>query len=151
MPHERSDASASDYRGRSPTERRVIEGCLGDRSLRVVGRCSSALDLVRRVEQEQADVLLVDDDLHLLDADRLDDLTRRRRLRVVLLAHDPDAERWRRLQALVLPWTADLPQIRSGIDRALVRDFGQTVSASIAESHPPIQAANDAGPNPETG
>ena len=71
-------------------ERRILEACRGDRGLRVVGRCNSALELVRRVELEHADVLLVDDDLHLLDADRLDDLTRRRRLRVVLLAHDPD-------------------------------------------------------------
>ena len=47
--------------------------------MRVVGRCNSALELVPRLEQEHADVVLVDDDLHLLDADRLQDLTRRRR------------------------------------------------------------------------
>ena len=114
-------------------ERRILEACLGNRTLRVVGRCNSAIELVHRAAQERADVVLVDDDLHLLDADHLDDLTGRKRLRVVLLAHDPESERWRGLQALVLPWTADPPQIHSAIERALKRDFGRVVQGSQSE------------------
>jgi MinD-like ATPase involved in chromosome partitioning or flagellar assembly len=114
-------------------ERRVLEACLGDRGLRVVGRCNSALELVRRVGIDQPDMVVIDDDLHLLDADRLRDLTRRR-LRVVLLAHDADAERWQGVQALVLSSDANENMIRSGIGQALKREFGRRSATPVADS-----------------
>src|SRR5438093_13081427 len=79
-------------------ERRLVQAFLNDKTLRVVGRCNSATELLSRVAQEDAEVILLDDDLHLLDSDRLQDLTRRRRLAVALLAHDRESDRWRHLQ-----------------------------------------------------
>jgi MinD-like ATPase involved in chromosome partitioning or flagellar assembly len=102
-----------------------VEAFRNDKTLRVVGRCNSATELLSRVGAEDAEVILLDDDLHLLDSDRLQDLTRRRRLAVVLLVHDLESDRWRNLQAVVLPSTADLKEIRAGLDRALRHDLSQ--------------------------
>jgi MinD-like ATPase involved in chromosome partitioning or flagellar assembly len=106
-------------------ERRLMQALGNDRTLQVVGRCNSATELLSRVGQEDAEVVVLDDDLHLLDSDRLQDLTRRRRLAVVLLVHDRESDRWRNLQAVVLPSTADLAEIRVGVDRALGHDLSQ--------------------------
>lgn len=121
----------------------MLEALQGDRGVQVIGRCNSAQDLVPRVEQDQADVLVLDDDLHLLDAERLQDLTRRRRVPVVLLVHDPDAARWRSLRAVVLPWTAAAADVLTGVDRAVRRDFARNQSGGDARREP-LASAGDA-------
>ena len=72
-------------------ERRLMQALGNDRTLQVVGRYNSATELLSRVGQEDAEVIVLDDDLHLLDSDRLQNLTRRRRLAVVLLVHDRES------------------------------------------------------------
>jgi len=128
-------------------ERRILDACAQDRTLRVVGRCTSALELVPRLEQDGADVVLLDDDLHLLSADQLQDLVRRRRVPTVLLVHDPEAERWRTLRAVILPWTAEFSGIRSGLDRAVRRDFARPRAGT--ERGAPRQPAGAATRPPE--
>jgi chemotaxis response regulator CheB len=108
-------------------ERRLLEALASDPTLQVVARCNSTPERVPRLEQADADVLLLDDDLHLLDADRLQDLTRRR-VPIVLLAHDPDGSRWIGLRAVVLPWTVSATDLLAGLERALRRDFAHTSS-----------------------
>jgi Flp pilus assembly CpaE family ATPase len=122
-------------------ERRLVQAFGSDKTLRVVGRCNSATELLSRIGQEDAEVILLDDDLHLLDSDRLQDLTRRRRLAVVLLVHDRESDRWRNLQAVVLPTTADLTEIRAGVDRALRHDLSQTQTHARSSGGAPARTS----------
>jgi MinD-like ATPase involved in chromosome partitioning or flagellar assembly len=118
-------------------ERRLLHILQDDRGIQVVGRCNSAPDVGLRLERDHPDVLLLDDDLHLLDKDSLNDLVRRRRVSVVVLVHDLEDARWRRLKAVLLPWSATDAEIQAGLDRAVRRDFRLAgVEPDSVESQP---------------
>ena len=104
-------------------ERRLLQALQGERGVQVVGRCNSAPEVGPRLDRDHPDVLLLDDDLHLLDRDSISDLVRRRRVSIVLLVHDLEDARWRRIKAVLLPWNATDAEILAGLDRAVRRDF----------------------------
>ena len=123
-------------------ERRLLEYLTAAPTLQLVARCNSALEVVARLEQDDVDVLVLDDDLHLLDVERLKDLTRRRRVPIVLLVHDPDGARWHDLQAVVLLATATSADILEGIDRASRRNFGRSGVAGDRQAVAPLPTRN---------
>lgn len=103
-------------------ERRLVAACLADRRLRVAARCTSAPELLAAFAAGDADVALVDEDLHLLATDQLGEL-HRRRYPTVVLADDLEDDRWRGLDDLVvLARTADASEILEAAERAARRE-----------------------------
>jgi Mrp family chromosome partitioning ATPase len=98
---------------------------LGDAGDIVVAeRCLSADQLIACVQRGSIDAVLVASDLHRLNESRLDELTRSR-LPLLLLAPDPDAERWQSFPGALLPLNAEPDSVR------------QALLAVIRGEHPP--------------
>ena len=55
--------------------------------------------------------------------------------------HDRESDRWRNLQAVVLPSTADLTEIRAGVDRALRHDLSQTQTHARSSGGAPARTS----------
>jgi hypothetical protein len=99
-------------------EVRLLTALQADARQRLVARVTSAADLVRLVEEGQADVAVLDEDLHALSQESLDVLADRR-LPFVFLARDPDAAGWRVQGGLVLPAGSEPGAIVEALSRAL--------------------------------
>src|SRR5687768_15778006 len=80
-----------------PQESRLLDGTRQDAVLRVGRRWLSAPELPDVLRQELADIVLLDEDLHLLSDGALAELDSRRAPAVVLTRR-PDATRWQNLR-----------------------------------------------------
>ena len=84
-----------------PQERRLLAVCREDSRLRVVARCSSAPEILAAVEAGAVDVMLLDEDLHLLDDDQLRHL-KSTGVPTVALVREPEAEQWQQWSSLTV-------------------------------------------------
>ena len=76
-----------------PQEQRLLAACREDPRVRIVARCSSAREVLAAIQQRGADVVLVDEDLHLLDDEHLGYLDAVGTPSIVLV-RELDSERW---------------------------------------------------------
>jgi MinD-like ATPase involved in chromosome partitioning or flagellar assembly len=95
-------------------------------------RARSAPDLLERLNQHVGQVILVDDDLHLLDAAAVAQLGRSG-LPVVALARDPGIGFWRASGAIVLSWETAAAEIAATLIAAAA---GDQVAARPAITQP---------------
>src|SRR5436305_924752 len=84
-----------------PQERRLLAACREDPRLRVVARCSSASEVLAAIQAGAVDVVLLDEDLHLLDDDQLRNL-QLTGVPSVALVREPEAEQWQQWPGLTL-------------------------------------------------
>jgi hypothetical protein len=99
-----------------PQERRLLAACRADPRLRLVARCSSAAEVLATLRQGGVGIALLDEDLHLLDDDRLAELEAGG-FRAVVLSRDPDGERWRGRRVQALSVEAEVTQILLALDQ----------------------------------
>src|ERR1051326_8063948 len=84
-----------------PQERRLLAACREDPRLRVAARCSSAPEILAAIEAGAVDVMLLDEDLHLLDDDQLRHL-KSSGVPTVALVREPAAEQWQQWSSLTV-------------------------------------------------
>ena len=92
-------------------ERRLLAACRDDPRLRVTARCSSASEVLAAVRAGAVDVVLLDEDLHLLDDEHLRHL-QSTHVPTVALVREPGAEPWRHWPSLtLLPMEAEAADV----------------------------------------
>lgn len=125
-----------------PQERRLLAACREDPRLRVVARCSSAPEILAAIEAGAVDVILLDEDLHLLDDDQLRHL-KSTGVPAVALVGEPEAEQWQQWSSLtVLSMQAEACDVLAAIlDARASRTHVQAwPTAELASSAtPPIE------------
>ncbi|MBV9323143.1 MAG: hypothetical protein JO352_05070 [Chloroflexi bacterium] len=99
-------------------EVRLLEALQADMRQRLVARVTTAADLVRLIEDGQADVAVLDEDLHALSQDLLN-LLAARHFPFVFLARNVEACSWRVRGGLVLPATSESGGMLDALPRAL--------------------------------
>jgi MinD-like ATPase involved in chromosome partitioning or flagellar assembly len=78
-----------------------LAACREDPRLRIAARCSSADEVLAAIQERSADVVLVDEDLHLLDDEHLEYLAAADTPTIVL-SREANSERWRTTPSLVV-------------------------------------------------
>jgi MinD-like ATPase involved in chromosome partitioning or flagellar assembly len=122
-----------------PQERRLLHFCREDPGLKVASRHSSAPDAIRALRGGSADVALLDEDLHLLGNDQLQELSAEQ-LPAVVLTRDPGAQRWQGPRLYALAADAEPAQVLEAL-RAAFRGEAQTCVRAT-----PVAAARPAEP-----
>jgi MinD-like ATPase involved in chromosome partitioning or flagellar assembly len=104
--------------------------------VRILGRCASAPEALRAIGEGSADVALLDEDLHLLDDEHLDDFERGS-VPTIVIAREPNTENWKRWQSLaVLSAEADPSEVLQAILEARIGHRPARLHA-IANEQPP--------------
>jgi len=98
-------------------ERRLRSLWLEEWGLHVVARCGSAAQLLEEVQHGQADLALVDEDLHRFDSGHRAALWQAGTPLVALVRETQDM-RWHDVPGLVLPLDAELPVVLDALGRA---------------------------------
>lgn len=95
-------------------ERTLLPALKADSTILVTERCLSADQLISCVEAGTVDTVLLADDLHRLTDDALLRLARSR-LPIIVLAAQPDDQRWQTLAWVVLPLDAPPDAVRQAV------------------------------------
>jgi MinD-like ATPase involved in chromosome partitioning or flagellar assembly len=98
-------------------ERRLRNLWLEEWGLQVAARCGSAAQLLEALQAGQADVALVDEDLHRFDSGHRTAM-QSAGTPLVALVRETDDVRWRDVPGLVLPLEAELPMVLDALGRA---------------------------------
>ena len=98
-----------------PQELRLLAACREDPRVRIAARCSSADEVLAAIQERGADVILVDEDLHLLDDEHVGYLGVTETPTIVL-SREPNSERWQTSgRLMVLPADADAAEILTAL------------------------------------
>lgn len=124
-----------------PQERRLLAACREDPRLRIVARCSSAPEVLSSIASGAPDVALIDEDLHLLDDQHLDQFEASG-LPTLVLTREPDAERWQLWQSLtLLSAEAEIAAVLVAIRDAWNGRRRVAPRAAPKDSQPPVTSA----------
>ena len=128
--------------GDADRERQLLPALLESGDFVLVDRCLTAEQLLSIFELGRADAALVAADLHRLTEAALAELIREG-VPLVLLAPDPDAERWQSFVGQILPIDADAEGVRRALLDAMHGELTQP-SAATARPEPDSTGSSDA-------
>jgi MinD-like ATPase involved in chromosome partitioning or flagellar assembly len=125
-------------------ERRLRGLWLEEWGLHIAARCGSATQLLEEVQRGEADIALVDEDLHRFDSGHRAALFQAGRP-LVALVREPQEERWQDVPGLVLQLDAELPEVLEALGRAAGGEReSQTQKLSNAKASRSRTTARDA-------
>jgi MinD-like ATPase involved in chromosome partitioning or flagellar assembly len=125
---------------------------LDESGLQVVARCGSAALLLEEMQRGDADIALVDEDLHRFDSSYRVAVWHAG-VPVVALVREPQDPRWRDVPGLVVPLHADLPAVLEALRRSSSGERRATTSKpsprleDTETSSPAGQRRTAAGPS----
>lgn len=129
-----------------PQELRLLAACREDPRVRITARCSSADEVLAAIQARSADVILVDEDLHLLDDEHLGYLGAADTPTVVL-SREPKSERWQTNRNLVvLPAETDAGEILTALAEVGRHQRGHGPRAKTQLVDPQPAAVPDVAP-----
>ncbi len=131
-----------------PQERRLLAAFREDVGVRIVARCSSAPEVISLMQQQAADVALLDEDLHLLGDEQLGELDAGR-FPSVVLTRDPDADRWRGRSVYPVPTDAEATTVLLALAEAFQGERPARVQHRAGPAEPPAPATTAVGARPK--